>query len=89
MITLNHEGKKAIIVFPSPSNGESFNLVKNFHFDSNATLQIIDNLGVKVREFQISDLEESIQFRQPLQSGVYFLKVLAGDFSTTVRFSVK
>jgi len=89
VITLNHEGKKAIVIYPSPSNGESFNLVKNFNFDGKATLQVIDNLGIKVRELQISDLEQSVQFNQPLQSGAYLLKVLAGDFSTTVRFSVR
>lgn len=88
VITLNHDGKKAIVIFPSPSNGESFNLVKNFHFEGNAKLEIIDNLGVKIRDFQISDLEQSIQFREPLQSGAYLLKVYAGNFSTTIRFSV-
>jgi hypothetical protein len=88
VITLNHDSKKGIVIYPSPSNGKQFNLVKNFHFTDKATIQIIDNLGVRVSEFQLSDMDTEVQFREPLQSGAYLMKVFAGDFSTTIRFSV-
>jgi hypothetical protein len=88
VVTLNHDRKKGIVVYPSPSNGREFQVVKNFHFTENATIQIIDNLGVKVRELQLDDADASIQFREPLQSGTYLMKVFAGSFATTIRFSV-
>ncbi|RAV99774.1 T9SS type A sorting domain-containing protein [Pseudochryseolinea flava] len=88
VITLTHEGKKTVLIYPNPLRGSSFNLVKNFQFESDATLEIIDNLGVKIRSMKITDLEQEIQFGEPLNGGAYLLKVFAGDFSTTIRFSV-
>jgi hypothetical protein len=88
VVTLNYEGKKGILIYPTPSNGEGFKLLKNFHFADKATIQIVDNLGIKVRELQLTDLDKEIQFREPLQSGAYLMKVVSGDFVTTIRFSV-
>jgi Secretion system C-terminal sorting domain len=83
------EVSKSIFVYPNPSNGDFVTVSANFELNENTRVTIFTYEGVIVQQNQLSERESRIDFVNHLSSGMYILKYTSGQYSQTVRFSVK
>lgn len=88
LVVTDFDGPKNISVYPNPSDGNTVFVLANFENEEEATIQVFDNLGVKVRELTTDGIENKIYFNS-LKQGSYLLKYTSAKHSQVVRFSVK
>jgi len=85
----NYSGKKVFSIYPNPSDGTTLNYNMNFSLDENSTIVVYDNLGVKVGSTSGLDQKNNLTFLNSLNSGVYYVKIVSGNFSTIERLVVR
>lgn len=89
VVVVDFAGEKAFSISPNPSNGNFVGVNLNFAPDTNTIVAIYDNFGKPIRQYVPTNNSETIEFSQPLQSGIYYAKMISGDFVKIDRFVVK
>jgi hypothetical protein len=89
VVAVDFSGKKEFSISPNPTSGNYVGVTLNFAPDSNTRFVIYDNLGSPISEHVPTDNFQMIEFPQTLKSGIYFAKVVSGDFTKVERFVVK
>jgi hypothetical protein len=89
VIMEDYSGKKVFSIYPNPSDGATLTYNMNFSPDENSTIVVYDNLGVKVGSTSELDQNNNLTFLNPLNSGVYYVKIVSGNFSTIERLVVR
>jgi hypothetical protein len=87
VVNSRHDGEKEIFVYPNPSQGQSIHVVTNYEASGDATVQVYDNLGVKIMEATLIDGQ--LDFNGALRVGNYILKYVNGSDAFVTRFSVR
>ncbi|HMG89371.1 MAG TPA: T9SS type A sorting domain-containing protein, partial [Chryseolinea sp.] len=85
----NYKGDKIFSIYPNPSNGLTLNVYTNFSPEENSTIVVYDNLGAKVGTIVGVDQNSTLTFLNPLNRGVYYVKIVSNNFSTIERFVVR
>jgi hypothetical protein len=88
-VTVIYLGERTIWVAPNPVSGELLKLEMNFSPADGDKIQILNQLGVLLKEVQASNVNQEIQFEQKLSPGVYFVKYTSAKFTKVVRFVVR
>lgn len=89
VVAVDFSGKKEFSISPNPTSGNYVGVTLNFAPDSNTRVVIYDNLGSPISEYVPTDNFQMIEFPQTLKSGIYFAKIISGDFTKAERFVVK
>lgn len=89
VVAVDFSAAKLFVISPNPVNGDFLGFNLNFTPDENATIIIYDNLGNTLGEFEPSSNKQKIAFEQTLRSGMYFAKIVSGEFVKVERFVVK
>ncbi|MBS1505253.1 MAG: T9SS type A sorting domain-containing protein [Bacteroidetes bacterium] len=87
IILQEYAAEKQFEISPNPSDGTSLTL--NFNFDEpNGTLAIFDNVGYSVCSFEVNGTQ-TVNFANPLKSGIYLAKYTSPSFTKTIRLLVR
>jgi hypothetical protein len=77
---------KAFSISPNPTNGISIQFNLNFIPTGNTIILVYDNLGDLIHRMIPSEHSEILEFPESLKSGVYYAKIISGDFVKVERF---
>ena len=89
VVSVDFTAGKLFFISPNPSDGASLGFTLNFVPDGNASIIVYDNLSNIVGLFTPSGHSQNITFPNPLKSGLYYAKIIAGDFVKVERFVVR
>lgn len=89
VIAVGFSGDKIFAVSPNPSDGTTVKFVLNFSPDENTSIVVYNNLGMTVGFFLADQNQHSITFSNPLNSGVYYAKIMSKNFTKAERFIVR
>ncbi|MCA4900977.1 MAG: hypothetical protein ACK514_04215 [Bacteroidota bacterium] len=89
VIVLEYSSEKIFSLSPNPTDGLSLTYNVNFLPPNEAYVIIYDNMGKPIAQFAATDFSHSMQFSQPLNSGVCYAKFLSKDFVKVSRFLVQ
>jgi hypothetical protein len=87
VILTNFDGVKNIIVFPNPVIESSVQVLTNFIPNVGDKVEIFDNLGLKLMEYEISTPDSKLTFNWNLKHGSYLLRYVSGNYSKIIRFT--
>jgi hypothetical protein len=85
MVTV--KSAKSVQVYPNPSKGGEVFFVSNFYPSESDRLILVNQLGIELANVPAQS-RTSLQITRELQSGIYYLKYIGKDFSTTTRVIV-
>lgn len=88
IVFASFEGGKQISVFPNPTNGISVNILLNFDYQFGDKIEVLDNLGAKLQEEDVSGILQSVNLNH-LVPGTYHLRYVGSDYTKVIRFTVK
>ena len=89
VVSVDFTADKLFFISPNPSDGASLGFTLNFVPDGNTSIIVYDNLSNIVGFYTPSDYSQNITFPNSLKSGLYFAKIIAGDFVKVERFVVR
>ena len=89
VVSVDFTADKLFFISPNPSDGASLGFTLNFVPDGNASIIVYDNLSNIVGFYTPSDHSQNITFPNSLKSGLYYAKIIAGDFVKVERFVVR
>lgn len=89
VIVVDFLATKSFEISPNPTDGASLGFSLNFLPDNNTTIIVYDNVANVVGSFTPTDNSQAVIFPNSLKSGMYYAKILAGDFVKVQRFVVK
>lgn len=80
-------GEKNVVIYPNPSKGTSIQLRTNFNPSEGDLVQIFDNLGLKIFEYKITGIENTLAFDRSIKPGSYLLRYTSNNYSQVIRFT--
>lgn len=89
VVSVDFTADKLFFISPNPSDGASLGFTLNFVPDGNASIIVYDNLSNIVGLYTPSNHSQNITFPNSLKSGLYYAKIIAGDFVRVERFVVR
>jgi hypothetical protein len=90
LVTVDYNGSKSIVIYPNPSSDDYIKVLSNFSpGEDKHRIEILDNLGVKLKDLPVSDMETQIAFNGLLKQGSYLLRYVSKEHTQVVRFFVK
>lgn len=90
LVKIDYDGNKNIVIYPNPSSNDFIKVLSNFSpGEDEHRIEILDNLGVKLKDLPVSDMETQIAFNGLLKQGSYLLRYVSKEHTQVVRFFVK
>jgi hypothetical protein len=89
LIRADFLGAKNIMVYPNPTESGSINVQTNFSPQEGDRIEIYDNLGLKLMQFNVQDNISLLQFNQSIKQGSYLLRYVSIAHSQVIRFNTK
>lgn len=82
-------GKKALTVFPNPSNGEVITFATNFNPSEGDRIMIVTAFGKELHNIPASGGYTTYKPSQQLAPGIYFIRYSGLEFQESVRLVIK
>jgi hypothetical protein len=89
IIRVDAGNSKRIVMYPNPVEEQSLNVKNNFEPTSFDRIQILDNVGMIVLNYEVIELENKIQLPENIPAGIYMLRYIGDSEEKTFRFLVK
>lgn len=89
VIMIDFDGKKDFFIYPSPSNGLTFNLETNFIPNNNSFVVLYSTTGAEIARFKVNGEVSTLTLPVKLESGWYYAKFLSSEFTSVSRILVK
>ncbi|HZX74948.1 MAG TPA: T9SS type A sorting domain-containing protein [Cyclobacteriaceae bacterium] len=89
VIGVDFSTDKMFDVSPNPTDGTSIRFTMNFIPEGNTDIIVYDNFSNVVAHYAPSESSQFVEFSNPLKSGMYYAKILSGDFVKVQRFVVR
>jgi hypothetical protein len=80
-------GNKIVTVYPNPTIGPQINVRTNFAPQEADRIEIYNNIGLKLMEYDVSDYESALQFGSDMKAGTYILRYVSRAHTQLVRFT--
>ena len=77
---------KQVVVYPNPAVGRTINVKTNFSPQEGDRIEIYNNLGLKLQEYNIIEYENSLPFNDTIKQGSYLLRYVSPTHQQVVRF---
>ena len=88
VLAVDFIGSKSFTVYPNPLNGKTLSYESNFRPSENDRIIVTNQLGVEILNIPATSPRTSLEFKELLESGVYFVKYMGREFQNTVRLIV-
>jgi hypothetical protein len=90
MAKVDYDGKRTVVVYPNPTDGEYIEVLSNFTPGEEVhRIEILDNLGAKLFDVPVSGISNTIDLNGLLKPGSYLLRYQSPAHRQVVRFTVK
>jgi hypothetical protein len=89
VIAIEFEASKSLVIFPNPIQHSTVKVRTNFQPAKGDKVEIFDNVGLKISEFEITDEENLFGINLPVRPGSYLLRYSSETYSQIVRFTSK
>jgi hypothetical protein len=77
---------KQVVVYPNPAVDRTINVRTNFSPQEGDRIEIYNNLGLKLQEFDIIEYENALPFNDAIKQGAYLLRYVSPTHQQVVRF---
>ncbi|MDH4092274.1 MAG: T9SS type A sorting domain-containing protein, partial [Cyclobacteriaceae bacterium] len=89
VIAVDFSGDKMFSVYPNPSDGGTVGYLLNFSPDENTFIEVYNSLGINLGFSALSQTQGIISFTNPLNSGLYYARINAKNFTKVEKFIVR
>lgn len=89
VVMVEFDGSKGFMVSPNPSDGFALAVETNFTPQNAAFVSVYTALGAEIGRFQVEGNLSTLTMPSKLGSGVYYVKYISSDFTSTQRVLVK
>lgn len=89
VVVADFKGEKKVVVYPNPAVDRRINIRTNFSPQEGDRIEIYNDLGLKIMDFDISDYDNVLQFNDAIKQGSYLLRYVSRTHTQVVRFHGK
>ncbi len=89
IIRVDANSSKRITLYPNPVVGESLYVKINFEPSPFDRIQIVDNVGMVVLNYDVTALDNKIQLPENLSTGIYMLRYISDKEEKTFKLLVR
>jgi hypothetical protein len=83
---VDFKSDKQVMVYPNPALGGNINIRTNFSPQEGDRVEIYNNLGLKLMEFEIMTNENALPFNSTIKQGSYLLRYISRAHTQVIRF---
>jgi hypothetical protein len=87
VVLVDFKSIKNVLVYPNPTVNGNLNVRSNFSPQEGDRIEIYNNMGLKLMEFDVIDYETALQFNASTKQGSYMLRYVSRAHTQVIRFN--